>query len=257
MKRIIYIAIFIFFATSFVSCKVSDGDKRSTKRLASEIWNASKSNIESVRNAIEEVIYIDYLLQLNTEERDRYLNKYFMGGTLYNNSHGYIIRATTQYNTTISWSVTTNGAALGKGEWLVVRTGGEGYTLRVRPVGGGEMVAEFDVFYSAALQGRADINFCYIMMREEGLAYPVIMGYYEGEIWVEDRENNPTAPVYVNTTITEQLQISEYYGLMRGAVDVECIDEFYGAHDCISADISFYPRRVDVTCYGDVHTFYE
>ena len=257
MRKLFNIAIVLLLALSSVSCVISDADSRSTEQLAHALWHASKTHINIVSSAVEEAIHIAELVKIEDDALfDDYLSLYFQGATLSEYDYGYSISKVTNYNTKIAWTVTTNNSAFGEGEWVIKRSGGNYYELTISPCTCGKLVAEM-TYYNEAQTGDAFMEFTYELIDDGSAQFPGVEASYGGIIEVVDPEESAKSPLHLTIDIKQSLRISEYYGLMGGEVDIECIDEIYGSKDNIIAEIFYDPRRVNIECYGEYWTLYE
>ena len=257
MRKLFNIAIVSLLAMSSVSCVISDADSRSTEQLTHALWHASKTHINIVSSAVEEAIHIAELVKIEDDALfDDYLSLYFQGATLSEYDYGYSISKVTNYNTKIAWTVTTNNSAFGEGEWVIKRSGGDAYELTIRPCTCGKLVAEMK-YYNEAQTGDAFLEFTYELIDEAATPFPGVEASYGGIIEVVDPKESAKSPLHLTIDIKQSLRISEYYGLIGGEVDIECIDEIYGSKDNITAEIFFDPRRVNIECYGEYWTLYE
>ena len=257
MRKLLHIAIVLSVALSSVSCVIDDATSTSTESLAHALWHASKTHINIVSDAVEEAIHIAELVKIEDEATfNNYLALYFLGATVTEHDYGYSITKLTNYNTKVAWTVTTNNSAFGEGEWIVKRSGGNYYELTIRPCTCGKLVAEMK-YYNEAQTGEAFLEFNYELIDEATTPFPGVEAWYAGIIEVVDPKESAKSPLHLTIDIKQDLHISEYYGLIGGEVDIECIDEIYGSKDNITAEIFFDPRRVDIECYGEYWTLYE
>lgn len=257
MKRFLNIALMALLTLLSVSCVLEDETSRSTELLATTLWHSSKEHINIVRDAVEEAIHIAELAKISdADTQAQYLSLYFPDATFSEYNYGYSITKATNYNTRISWTITTNNCAFGEGEWIIQRSGGSFYELTIRPCTSGKLVAEMK-YYNEAQTCNASLEFSYELVDEAETPFPGVEASYTGNIEVLDPEESAKAPLHLTIDIKQPLFISEYLGLIGGEVDIECIDELYGSKERISVEIFFDPRRVNIECYGDYWTLYE
>ena len=210
-----------------------------------------------MRDAVEEAIHLAELAKIGDADiQAQYLSLYFLDATFTEYDYGYSLTKLTNYNTKVAWTVTTNNCAFGEGEWVIKRSGGNYYELTIRPCTCGKLVAEMK-YYNEAQAGNAFLEFSYELIDEAETPFPGVEASYTGAIEVLDPEESAKAPLHLTIDIKQPLLISEYYGLIGGEVDIECVDELYGSKERISVEIFFDPRRVNIECYGDYWTLYE
>ena len=210
-----------------------------------------------MRDAVEEAIHIAELAKISDADiQAQYLSLYFLDATFTEQDYGYSLTKLTNYNTKVAWTITTNNCAFGEGEWVIQRSGGSSYELIIRPCTCGKLVAEMK-YYNEAQVGNAFLEFSYELIDEAETPFPGVEASYTGAIEVLDPEESAKAPLHLTIDIKQPLLISEYYGLIGGEVDIECVDELYGSKERISVEIFFDPRRVNIECYGDYWTLYE
>ena len=210
-----------------------------------------------MRDAVEEAIHIAELAKISdADTQAQYLSLYFLDATFSEYDYGYSITKVTNYNTRISWTITTNNCAFGEGEWVIQRSGGSSYELTIRPCTCGKLVAEMK-YYNEAQTCNAFMEFTYELTDDGSAQFPGVEASYGGILEVVDPKESAKSPLHLTIDIKQSLRISEYYGLMGGEVDIECIDEIYGSKDNITAEIFYDPRRVNIECYGEYWTLYE
>ena len=112
-------------------------------------------------------------------------------------------------------------------------------------------------YYNEAQTCNAFMEFTYELTDDGSAQFPGVEASYTGNIEVLDPEESAKSPLHLTIDIKQPLFNSEYYGLIGGEVDIECIDELYGSKERISVEIFFDPRRVNIECYGDYWTLYE
>lgn len=248
MRKLLNIALVVFVALSSVSCVLRDESFRSTRYLATTLWYESKEHIDVVRCGIEDAIHIGNLMLLDdTDEQAQYLEAHFAGATLSTTESGCVVTMPTDYETTLTWNVATNGCAFGKGEWRVSRSGGQAYELIISPDISGDLIAEYKSYYRGAQQGEAFIRFSY---EEEGESAG-IQGAYIGNIEVVDARESAKNPLYLSIDIRQPLIISEHFGIVSGEVDIVCVDKLYDSKDEINVKINKSNRKTVIRCYGD------
>lgn len=255
MRHIVNLCMIVVLLMSFVGCAVEDAGSRSTEPMAKIMWRTSKSHIAIVSSAIEDIVHANELLNIADEQkRAEYMGRYFDGATSFSEiTNGFVITKL-MGDSRISWVVTTNGHAFGQGDWTVEFQSGNGYTMVVRP-NNGEYRAIMSFDYGSQ-RGSSDIYFSYTLVDGEMLGYPDVVSSIIGDIKVTVYEPNVSAPLCVDTEITERLTISEYNGLMSGQLNVDCIDKYYDAHDKLTVLIPLFKNYIELVCYGDSYQLF-
>lgn len=257
MKRAYRYMIVAFVALVAVGCVSDDADERSSKELGRRIWLEVANDIGHINEILVSVVHLDYMLGLDEGEREAYIAEYLPN--LEGNNGRYELTVTTTYNTRYTTTFDTGGKSLSEGgEWRVSSPSGIAYELNIKPKtdDSSSFIATFTELSIAESTGEArlEISF-YTDNKNNDKELNEAVVEYHGTLNMIDDEASQEKPLTLTTEIGH-ITYRQYAGIVAGTMEIICRDMLYETEDRVSVDVSYKPRRVVISCWGEQHTIY-
>lgn len=246
------IALLVAFMA--VGCVTEEANERSSRELATAIWNEVDSDLEVIHSILRNVVHMDYMLGLEDAEREAYIARYLPD--LKGSNGRYLLTLNTAYNTRYTTTFETGDKRLSDGgEWHVCSPSSIAFDMEIKPKGDGSaVIATFNELIISESSGTAQLEISYDMEpNDDGLNEAIIE--YKGNITMVDPEASRQQPLTLTTNVT-YMEYHEFLGMVAGSLKILCTDKLYGTEDRVNVSISYNPRRVYLECYGEQHTIY-
>ena len=256
MKRLYILLFAIIPLFALTSCKMEEGEERSSLKLAKLIYERSNRDMEFAANCIMSAVHFNRLLSLDTEElRSEYQEVFFPHSQLLEQDGVYTLLYQTNYGGYSELKISTGGVALGKGVWKLEYNSGDSFTLLIKPGSGTYSQAELS-FDNRDSEGVANLQFQFTYVPwTYNEAMKVGKIGITGELTAVDRQASKVEPVTIRTNISAPLVFDynmSYFSL--GSTDITCHDAIYDVTDRVQAEYFAVPHRVVLKCNGDSWT---
>ena len=143
-------------------CVIDDGTPKKYQVIATQLWEASRSDLNRINDILELMLDVETLLSIeDATERETFQHNQFRSSTIYYDNNVIRIVTPTKYGTSYTTTITTNGRTLAEGgTWSILRTGGWEYRLEAKGQNGKVIVDVSDLYHNES-HGTASVELSY------------------------------------------------------------------------------------------------
>lgn len=226
------------------SCVWDSGGEPNPKRLGYLLWSISRNDLTRVNEIFDYIARYNQLLTIEDEAtRKLFIDCYFNGDAISVNGNIHTIKRNTAYG-----SAYTVVIKMFEDRWEVMRTGGYGYELTIRPKIANAMYSvEMTHIYNNSSDGHGtfDVEVNYIN-NNPSISYTGVL------VMVDDAES-ATKPLTVTTEITSPLSYYPAGIFTKGEMTITAYDAMYDTTDKAKVTILHNEyNKIIIECLGNV-----
>ena len=226
------------------SCVWDSGGEPNPKRLGFQLWSISRNDLTRVNEIFDYIARYNQLLTIEDETtRELFINSYFYGAAISVNGNIHTIKRDTAYGSTYTVVI-----KMFEDRWEVMRTGGYGYELTIRPKTANALYSvDMKHIYNNSSDGHGtfDVEVDYIDNN------PSIS--YTGTLVMVDDAESATKPLTVTTEVTSPLSYSYANQFIKGEMTITAYDAMYDTTDKAKVTILHNEyNKIIIECLGNV-----
>lgn len=205
-------------------CVIDDGTPKKYQVIATQLWEASRSDLNRINDILELMLDVETLLSIeDATERETFQHNQFRSSTIYYDNNVIRIVTPTKYGTSYTTTITTNGRTLAEGgTWSILRTGGWEYRLEAKGQNG-KVVVDFSDLYHNESHGTASVELSYDY---SGLGSALCITYM-CSMTMSDTDKSVEKPLHITTTTTTPIRYSTNEGMTAGSMEIEWHDLYH------------------------------